>query len=317
MRILACVVAFNRAPLLAQVLHSLTSQSYAVDVLVVDNASVDNTRAVVSQFDGRVHYFNTGKNLGGAGGFAWAVELACAMPYDYAYLLDDDAIPSLNAIQVLVETLAANVELQQLPFLASTPVSVSKDSHPVGTPVPSTVFERQKRLIGMNAIAIDYAAFLGVLVSLEAARAAHLPIADFFIWGDDVEYTTRLGRVSGGACIPASTLVHESPEMQSASNRRPLGWKYHFKVRNGLWLLRWGLPDADRVEKAGQLLILLRVTATELQYSHFLPTTVIRVIRAWGAGLFARRPKYSQSGELIRTSVGATNWLKAAKAGGN
>lgn len=39
-----------------------------------------------------IFYFNTGRNLGGAGGFNFGVRKAYEAGYDYIWLMDDDTI---------------------------------------------------------------------------------------------------------------------------------------------------------------------------------------------------------------------------------
>lgn len=308
-RVLACVVAYNRASLLQRVIEALLKQTASVDVLVVDNASTDNTAAVAKSFGSRVRYFHTGKNLGGAGGFAWAVELACALDYEFAYLLDDDAIPHEKAVERLLAARDRTPRLAQLPYLVSLPQCADPRRLPVGSPSPSRSLSRQRDLISSESIAIDFASFLGVLITVDAAKRTSLPILEFFIWGDDVEYLSRLGRIDGGACVPSSLITHESIEMESASNRRPLGWKFFYKIRNNLWLIRWGLPEADRVQKAGMLLTLLRATHTEVTRGQKSLALLRLTVCAWARGLLQRKPRMRSVGELLDENPSARTWL--------
>ncbi|MBA3292318.1 MAG: glycosyltransferase, partial [Geodermatophilaceae bacterium] len=70
--VVAVVVTWNRAGLLTRSLSAILSQSSPPDlVVVVDNASTDETAAVLAeQFAGRVDVVTLARNLGGAGGFA-------------------------------------------------------------------------------------------------------------------------------------------------------------------------------------------------------------------------------------------------------
>ena len=72
------VVTYNRAQLLRENLEALLQQTFSdFDILLIDNASTDGTVDVVRSFsDPRIRYFNTGKNVGGAGGFAIGMEKA-------------------------------------------------------------------------------------------------------------------------------------------------------------------------------------------------------------------------------------------------
>lgn len=310
MKILACVVAYNRAPLLRASLQALTQQTADVDVLVIDNASTDDTADVVAEFPS-VRYFSTGSNLGGAGGFAWAIELACALGYDQAYLLDDDAVPDRDAIEILLDARSTSVDLAAMPFLASCPVSADEDRLPAGTPAPSGDFARHVRSAASGAIAIDHASFLGVLIDLAAARRTALPYSEFFIWCDDIEYTTRIGGAVGGACVPASRIVHESVAMESAVSKKPLGWKFRYRVRNTLWLARWGLPDASSAYRVALAFAPVRATINELRGAPAKVEAIRIGASAWTSGLFGAKPVPVPVGGLLAASPDARIWVAA------
>ena len=74
------------------------------DILIVDNNSNDGTKEMVAEIqDKRIKYYNTGKNLGGAGGFAFGLRKAIELGYLYAWIMDDDSIPEKEALQSLVD----------------------------------------------------------------------------------------------------------------------------------------------------------------------------------------------------------------------
>ena len=97
----AVVVTYNRCDMLRQNIECLLNQKEAeCDIYVIDNASEDRTRETVQSFsDERIHYFNTGANLGGAGGFKWRVGQAVRDGYKYVWLMDDDTLPSDTALR--------------------------------------------------------------------------------------------------------------------------------------------------------------------------------------------------------------------------
>lgn len=87
-------------------------QTCKCDILIVDNASADNTGAWCKNiksdyapptFNGEVHYFNTGRNIGGAGGFNYGMRKAVEMGYEYVWIMDDDCIPNPDSLEKLME----------------------------------------------------------------------------------------------------------------------------------------------------------------------------------------------------------------------
>ncbi len=305
---IACVVAHDRAHLLGDVLSALTSQLAPQDVLVVDNASTDATPDVVAAFPG-VRYFPTGANLGGAGGFAWALELAMALGYRRAYLLDDDAVPQPGAIDALERAAVDLIDAKGFAFLVSEPVADRTDHEPVGMPVPAKSWRDHKTAERAGGIAVDYAAFLGIMIDLRLAKRTALPFPEFFIWCDDVEYTRRIAVGRGAACLPASAIQHVSVQMEAANRRASLGWKYFYLVRNRLWLARWGLPKADRGHRIASVLIALHATRNELVALRGRRGVVRTTLRAWRQGLLQPRPAPHAVGTLLAANPVAREWL--------
>ena len=99
--IVAVVVTYNRKEKLINCIEALLAQKGgAPDILVVDNASTDGTPEAIAGYieAGDVIYYNTGRNLGGAGGFEHGAREAVEMGYKYAWLMDDDCVPEKKAL---------------------------------------------------------------------------------------------------------------------------------------------------------------------------------------------------------------------------
>jgi glycosyltransferase involved in cell wall biosynthesis len=84
-----CIPTFNRAGLIGDAIVSALGQSYSrIEVLVVDNASTDNTEGVVAAFsDPRLKYIRNEKNLGLFGNFNRCIEVASG---DLIHILHSD-----------------------------------------------------------------------------------------------------------------------------------------------------------------------------------------------------------------------------------
>lgn len=102
-----CISTLNRADFLritlGKILPQLTDQC---EVLVVDNASTDNTPHVVAELmrrDGRLRYVRKETNLGMDGNFDRAVELARG---DYCWLTSDDDVFKPGAVAAVLGALA-------------------------------------------------------------------------------------------------------------------------------------------------------------------------------------------------------------------
>jgi GT2 family glycosyltransferase len=79
---------------------------------------------------------------------------------------------------------------------------------------------------------------VSVLVDAAECRRRGLPKADYFLWNDDFEFTTRLLRGNPGWLCPASVVVHKTPAFGS-TNADP-GPRFFYEVRNKIWMLKSG-----------------------------------------------------------------------------
>lgn len=231
MSVAIVVVSFNRKDLLRECLTSVIPQSEPDDeVIVVDNGSTDGAPDMVREEFPLVTLFETGRNLGGSGGFAWGVELAIAKGHDWAWLMDDDANPTSGSLTALREV--SNAAKPEPGIIASLVRGLDESQqNPGQVAAIDPDAENQIAAQRIGGIAITHATFVAVLINLHYARALALPYTDFFIWFDDVEYTRRLARSSIGILVPSSVVRHPVKPPT-----RDLGGRLFYYVRNSLWL---------------------------------------------------------------------------------
>ena len=238
-RIAAVVVTYNRLPLLRQCLAALAAQTAQnLTIFLVDNASTDGTAEAVAEMAlPNLVYRNTGKNLGGAGGFAYGVREAALAGYDALWLMDDDTLPTPTALEKL---LRADCELNgQYGWLSSRALA------PDGTDQPMnlqrvTPYKDLPNFDGERIPAV-MASFVSLFLRTETVRRYGLPIAEFFIWSDDWEYTRRISRSQPCYVVPASRVVHamQNPGIVNIAADVPARWeRYRYFYRNDVVLYR-------------------------------------------------------------------------------
>lgn len=255
-RVVAVVVTWNRRDLLAEALASLQRQTAAMAaVVVVDNASDDGTSELLrSQFP-NVEVVRATRNTGGAGGFALGLDRALRLGCDAVWLMDDDTVPEPTALQELL-TAAAAYPGRRPVLLASRVVWTNGRDHPMNTPrrKPGVRAAEQRAAAAVGAEPIRSASFVSVLVDAEAVAAKGLPLADYFLWNDDFEFTTRLVRGHRALYCPASVVVHKTATFGS-TDADP-GERFFFEVRNKVWLLTRsrGLNPAEKLVYGGSTL---------------------------------------------------------------
>ena len=238
-RIAAVVVTYNRKELLCRCLRALhAQQEERLDVLVFDNASTDGTGEAVRELGlPRVRYQNTGRNLGGAGGFAYGVKAAAQAGYEYLWLMDDDTLPEPGALQALLQ---ADAGLQgRYGWLSSRALTPAGEDQPMN---------RQRKtpyrdIAGYDQALVpsEMASFVSLFLPLAVVRRFGLPIAEFFIWSDDWEYTRRISRSLPCYTVSGSRVVHamQNSTVVNIAADMPSRWeRYRYFYRNDVYLYR-------------------------------------------------------------------------------
>ncbi|MFT3874493.1 MAG: glycosyltransferase family 2 protein [Nocardioides sp.] len=200
-RVIVVVVTYNRAALLPKTLDGLAAQTRAPDlVVVVDNASTDDTARVLAERDDLpLEVLRQETNTGGAGGFRAGVEAAYDRDADRIWLMDDDVVPAPDCLEVLMrydepclmvvrEDRAGHlVEKAAVHFDLTSPLTV----HPKRDSVETAYGTRAEM---PERVELDVVAFEGFLVQRRVVEAIGLPDDAFFIFYDDVDFAIRARR---------------------------------------------------------------------------------------------------------------------------
>jgi GT2 family glycosyltransferase len=235
--VVGLVVTYNRRDLLLESIAALRRQTRALDTLVVvDNASSDGTvDAVRDQFPD-VDLVPLPRNTGGAGGFATGLARALERGADLVWLMDDDTVPEPDALEALLAARAGYPGARPV-LVASRVVWTDGREHPMNWPRPKPLSSRAERHAAeqVRCVPIRSASFVSVLVDAGVCRERGLPVADYFLWNDDFEFTTRIVRGNVGLLCPDSVVVHKTRTFGS-TDIDP-GERFYYEVRNKIWLL--------------------------------------------------------------------------------
>lgn len=242
----AVVVTYNRKELLRQNLTALLSQEeYGTDIIVVDNASNDDTkRMVLNEFNvPQVIYRNTGANLGGAGGFQYGVREAMGNPrgyaYDYVWIMDDDTIPHSDSLR---ELMIADKALDgKWGFLSS--VAYWTDGSVCRMNIQKKdIFRHIGQKEYINKIStIKMCSFVSLLVKTPVIREVGLPIGEYFIWTDDYEFTGRISKRYPCYMVSSSKVTHAMKihtRVNFAKDDISRMERYHYIYRNDVHCYR-------------------------------------------------------------------------------
>ncbi|MEV0402392.1 glycosyltransferase [Actinoallomurus sp. NPDC050550] len=267
------VVTYDRRDLLTEALTALEGQTRPPDtVVVVDNASADGTSRLVRERFPAVRLLELPRNTGGAGGFAAGIARALELGADALWLLDDDTVPEPGALAALLAARDRGRDGAGRPpaLVASRVVWTDGRDHPMNTP-------RSRPSAVPGCARIRSASFVSVLVDADAVRERGLPIADYFLWNDDFEFTLRLLRGRTGLLCADSVAVHKTASPDFDPGRR-----FFYEVRNKVWLFTRSccLGPGERLLYAG---------ATARRWARTLAGSADRadLARALGRGLWA------------------------------
>jgi rhamnopyranosyl-N-acetylglucosaminyl-diphospho-decaprenol beta-1,3/1,4-galactofuranosyltransferase len=255
--VVAVVVTHRRQDLLRRCLTAVLGQTRPPEaVVVVDNASQDGTDDLVRRDFPSVDLLVLRRNTGGAGGFAAGLDRALtAHAAGAAWLLDDDTVPEPGALAGLLSA-RDDYPAATPALVASRVVWTDGREHPMNTPRRAPLARREavEAAAAVDAVPVRSASFVSVLVDGDAARATGLPVADYFLWNDDFEYTTRLLRGRTGLATRRSTVVHHTRTF-GASDADP-GPRFYYEVRNKTWLFTRspGLAAGERLLYGGSSL---------------------------------------------------------------
>lgn len=211
--VVAVVVTYNRKELLKENIDALFKQSvHTFDIIIIDNASTDGTGEFVQSImkDNSIQYINIGKNIGGAGGFSFGIKRAVELGYEHIWIMDDDTIPSEQALENL---LAVASENNDYGFLASTVLWTDGTWNQMNLLRNKETnswhdFEEYKTI--HEPISINRASFVSLLINANAVRTEGLPIKEFFIWSDDQEYTDRISKKYNCYYVSDSVVIHKT-----------------------------------------------------------------------------------------------------------
>lgn len=220
-RIVAIVVTYNRKDMLLNCIENILKQSSgSPDVLVIDNASTDGTGELIkSQYcdSVRVIYQNTGHNLGGAGGFSYGLNLAANMGYDYYWIMDDDTFPEDSALEGLLS--AATALNDEFGFLSSYAKWVDGSPCVMNLPAVKTDWYKSgvSKQFDNRLLMITSASFVSMFIKADVVKEMGLPIKEFFIWADDVEYSLRISSRYDSFFVYESQVIHAIKTNTAAS----------------------------------------------------------------------------------------------------
>ena len=101
MKIFVIILSFNSSKYIKKCLDSVLTSSIAVEVVVVENASKDDSAMLLKEYEGKIHFLPQKHNLGFAAGNNVGISYAMEHGADYLFLLNMDTYIEKDTIEKL------------------------------------------------------------------------------------------------------------------------------------------------------------------------------------------------------------------------
>jgi GT2 family glycosyltransferase len=237
--VVAVVATYRRGPELARLWDALLAQSVPLAAVVVaDNAGEDPIRKFVEQSGGsgiKGHYIPMPGNPGCGAGLAGAIRKGqeeYGRRISHFWILDDDVVFPPDALESLLKGLEESGARVGVPLLTDQEGRLCEIPEPVFKPWRRLIRksirtpEELRKVMGLDPVPIFWSPGPCVLVAGDAVESEGTPRTDFWMLGEDVEYTLRMGARYGMVLIPRVEAGHWRPQTGPSS-----GWDYRVYVK--------------------------------------------------------------------------------------
>lgn len=272
-RITALVATFRRPRELARLLESLGRLERPLErIVIVDNAACEQTRAAASAAPCPVELIVPGQNLGCGGGLRLAGQKAedlAAGTATHYLVLDDDAVLEPGTLEALLRAMEAHGAgaacplvlgpgdtLGWLPGLAPRTVQRAADAQPTPQAFRAALGAAPRPFVWTQGICL--------LATRDAVQTCGWHRDDFWVRGEDLDFSLRLTARFRGLLVPEAVCRHLPPPATTPASSRAEYLRHAAMVQNVAYL---GLRLAH-----GR-----RIAWT-------IAPVVLRFLRMWGLG---------------------------------
>lgn len=245
------IVTFNRINLLKECLEHALNQTVAPEkIVVVNNCSTDGTLEYLN-----THYsnnslfeiFHSKENNGGSWGFSKGMQIAMEhTTAEWFLMIDDDAILDYSCMEEM------------------SPLNVSENVKAIACSVIENgkinTFHRRnindkidESMYKSDSFTCELASFCGLMVHRSLVQEIGYPLAEYFIWFDDSEYSMRFKGKTSIVVQTNAKLIHKVKNVNSNKTSQ-ISWKEYYDVRNQI----------DMYRRHGYFLKLVRKTMTSI-----------------------------------------------------
>ena len=270
-KICAVTVTYgNRWNYLSQVVCRLLEFNLIGHVVVVNNGAAYDVAAALDKLqDNRIMVVNHAENEGSAGGYYAGIALAHQQTNDdFIWLLDDDNLPAVNALNELLnawEALAAAPTTTALYSMRSDralDVQFARGKNPydcflipnaiLGVAYTAAITRKLKQLLGSKKVSTPsvyvktpYVPYGGFFVHRAIVDVIGYPNKDFYLYVDDEEYTYRVSQRGANIYMVTTSTISDIDTADGRVSYKPVKWaspmldlwsfRMYYRVRNSVY----------------------------------------------------------------------------------
>ena len=233
MKVSVIIVNYKTPDLLKECLASVYEKTFDIDfeVIVVDNASEDNTQEIVTNSFPKVKYIQSSTNLG----FGRANNLGYSHASgDYIFLLNPDTLLLNNALKILSDTLDRNPQIA----IAGGQLFDSEiyPTHSYMMFIPGLLYEldtfisrrlshhleqrRKAKAAQIGYFQVGYITGADMMLRRSVIEKQGMFDPDFFLYFEETEMTHRHHKEGISACVQQAQIVHLEGKSMETSQRR-------------------------------------------------------------------------------------------------
>lgn len=241
-KITAVIVTNNRLELLKEAVLAVKEQTVKPEhIVVVDNSSTDGTHEWLAEQEGLVVL--TQENSGGSGGFFSGIKKAAGLSADWIWVMDDDTICEKETLSKMIDKVA--LVNKPVGFIGSKALWTDGSPHLMNLPAITPSFNKKtpfNKYDQQGLLLTETTSFVSLLINIEAIKKVGLPYREFFIWGDDQEYTKRITKKGflGFYCMESivwhKTGINYFPDFYRDTEANL--WKHNYGFRNEFFMVK-------------------------------------------------------------------------------
>jgi len=241
-RVLISIINWNNATDTIRAVNSLKNLSYShYDVVVIDNASKDNSLELLRKSLDKIEIIANKKNLGFAGGHKVAVEYALNNQYDAIWILNNDIevfenslMALVNAYQKFPTSLYGSITLEQDGFTIGYAGGAEMlDLYTVDRKSGYNIFGKQKyNDVKDNLLQKQTSDLNGssIFIPISIIKEYGFMDVKWFLYGEETDYCLTLSSKFGvpSILVPDSIIMHKGSASLKLNKRLSLVKLYYF-----------------------------------------------------------------------------------------